>query len=897
MKISRLPARLLISFGLVLQSLSPVFALDGVKPAITQFTLDNGLKVVLAPSATAKNVAVVVQYDVGSANETPGHSGFAHLFEHLMFEGTKSIPNFDEVASSVGAQNNAFTQDDGTVFHMTAPLAALPVLLRLDADRMANLANAVTQEDLDNQREVVLNEMRQNVLDQPGGAARTQGSVAIYPKGHPYDHATIGSIADVKAAKLEDVVAFHRQFYVPSNAYLAVAGDFDVAEAKADIEQTFGLIPKFAKPAFLDAVAPPAMPGRMNFIDAVPTQIVTLTWPGVAGYGINANRLTALAAAMGVGKWSLGNKLVLENGVASSAGAYYDQKQYGGAFTIYASGAQGVSAEKLEASLNEAVAKMQKDGVPQESLDTYRTNLESNFDNVPSSPLDFAMALDGAVSLTGDAGSWRDEVGEAKSFTTSNMTKLLQSFTKDNAMIVTVTPGPRNNDYPPTLANSSGNDPTPQIAVRPEVLMPDLKAGAAAATIFPAVETIKLANGATLMSYHVDDAVNAALVLTVKGGAIHAPVGLAGLAMDVGSRGAGDLPLIDFDQKLRDKNISLGGGASAYRSSISASAPLKNFDDMLSYLALSISHPRFDAKEWMTIIDGQKAGLKAQKESANYYAGLSLGKAIYPENALEVRVLDEAGIDGLTIEKAKGLFLKRMDPNLATIYVASNMPIADIAAKLDKAFVEWADAGAGSQAFETPSKPAIKDMTLSNQVAGTTQATIIAIMPAPRSGTVESAAFDIVVNVLGGDLNSRLSKVLREEKGWSYGIGAAKSGNKGLDNTIMTIGTTVEAAHTMDSIAEIRRIVAELATKPITDAEFQTAMVSSKSRFQAAFDTAPGTAQLMGSLASSGFEMDDMKLFLSNLEKVTLEGVNRQAVLLAKSPMALSYAGDKATIK
>ena len=897
MKISCLPARLLISFGMVFQSLSPVFALDGAKPDITQFTLDNGLKVVLAPLATAKNVAVVVQYDVGSANETPGHSGFAHLFEHLMFEGTKSIPNFDEVASSVGAQNNAFTQDDGTVFHLTGPRSGLPVMLRLDADRMANLANAVTQEDLDNQREVVLNEMRQNVLDQPGGAARTQGSVAIYPKGHPYDHATIGSIADVRAAKLEDVVAFHRQYYVPSNAYLAVAGDFDVAEAKADIEQTFGLIPKFSKPAYLDAVAPPAKAGRMNFVDAVPTQIVTLTWPGVVGYGKDANRISALASAIGIGKWSLGNRLVLEDGIASSAGAYYDQKQYGGAFTIYAAGAQGVSADKLETSLNDAVAKMQKDGVPQEALDTYRTNLAASFDNVPSSPLDFAMALGGAISVTGDANTWRNEVEEAKDFTTGDMTKLLQSFTKDTAMIVTVTPGPRNNAYPPTLANSTGNEATPQIAARPEVVMPDLKADASAATVFPVVETAKLANGATLMSYHVNDAVNAALVLTIKGGAIDAPVGLAGIAMDVGSRGAGDLPLIDFDQKLRDKNISLGGGASAYSSSISASAPLKNFDDMLGFLALSISHPRFDAKEWMTIIDGQKAGLKAQKESPNYYAGLSLSKATYPENALEVRVLDEAGIEGLTIEKAKALFLKRINPKLSTIYVASNMPIVDIAAKLDKAFVEWTGAVTGGQATETPSKPTIKDVTLTNQVAGTTQATIVAMMRAPHSGTVESAAFDIVVSVLGGDLNSRLSKVLREEKGWSYGIGAGKSGNKGLDNTIMTIGTTVEAAHTMDSIAEIRRIVAELATKPITDAEFQTALVSSKSRFQAAFDTAPGTAQLMGGLASSGFDLDDMKLFLANLEKVTLEDVNRQAVLLAKSPMALSYAGDKATMK
>jgi zinc protease len=272
--------RAVVAAALLPALCASALAQESIDPNVTQYTLANGLTVILAPSRTAQSVSVVTQYNVGSANEAPGRSGFAHLFEHLMFEGTKAVPDFDKVVSGVGGDNNAFTQEDTTTYHMSGPKEALGLFLRLDADRMANLANAVSQEDLDNQRAIVLNEMRQNVLDQPGGAAHEQALAALYPAGHPYAHATIGSIADLGAAKLDDVVAFHRINYVPANAYVAVTGSFDIGKTKALIDQTFGLVPKSEKPKAIAPVLVEARARRLNFVDAVATPIVVMQWPG-----------------------------------------------------------------------------------------------------------------------------------------------------------------------------------------------------------------------------------------------------------------------------------------------------------------------------------------------------------------------------------------------------------------------------------------------------------------------------------------------------------------------------------------------------------------------------------------------------------------------------------------
>ncbi len=871
------------------------FAQQSADPNVTQYRLANGLTVVLAPSKTAQSVALVTQYDVGSANEAPGRSGFAHLFEHLMFEGTKAVPDFDKIVSGIGGENNAFTQEDTTTYYMTGPKEALPVFLRLDADRMANLANAVSQVDLDNQRQIVLNEMRQNVLDQPGGAASEQSPSSLYPAGHPYGHATIGSIADLGAAKLDDVVAFHRVNYVPSNAIVTVTGSFDIEKTRELIDQTFGLVPKIDAPKDIAPLPLTAKAQRLEFVDAVATPVVTLSWPGAAGFSKQTVINDILAAAMTVGAKSLENRLVVQQGVASSVGMNWDGRQLGGIFTVAANAAQGVSAEKLETELHAALEAMRTEGITEETLKVVRTDFDTGFDRVPSSPLGFAMQL-AHSALNGDARAWRAEADIAKTVTADEVTAALRGFADKTAQVSVIRPGARNTLYPPSIANSTGTSTAETIAARPEVTIPEIAIADAAALVFPKTETRKLASGATLVAYHIDDAAQVGIAISAKGGKVDAPVGLARLGMAVDSRGAGDLPLPELNVRFRESGISIWGSADTHYSQIVATAPVAKFDALAAQLADVVLRPRFDAKEWAAALDQTVNEVESSAKMPDYQAGRKLIMALYPAGSPEAREPDVAALKSLKSGDAKALFERLMRPDQIVFHVASNLPYDQVAAALDKAFAAWTDSGAASP-FNGYNRPAVKEMRIDTQVDGATQAAIMLALPAPDDGSKESTPFGLAVQVLGGDANSRLNKILREEKGWSYGISAQSTGEKDRNNALLFVSTTVQADHTEESIAVIRGIISGLAAKPVTDEEFQSAKRTVRAQFLSAFDSAPVMAGFAASMAAQEYGLDDLRNYLAELDTVTLAQVNAQAALIAKSPVALSVAGDKAVMK
>jgi zinc protease len=880
---------------LALMAVTPLSAQETLDPDVTQYRLDNGITVILAPSKTAQSVALVTQYGVGSANEAPGRSGFAHLFEHLMFEGTRSAPDFEKALSSAGGDSNAFTQEDATTYYMSGPKEALPNFLRLDADRMANLANSVSKEDLDNQRQVVLNEMRQNYLDRPGGAARAQTEAALYPAGHPYAHATIGSIADLDAATLDDVIAFHRTFYVPSNAYVAVTGSFDPAKARELINQTFGLLPKSETLPAVDATEPKLKPQRLNFVDAVATPEIMFRWLGARGATRESVVNKMAARSLSVGKGSFDDLLVIQQGVASGAGAYFQDRNLSGIFTLTASAAQSVSAGKLEAAMQAAFDAIKAEGVTDETLKIVRADFESGYASIPSNPVSFGITLADSAKQ-GDAKAWRRELDWSKTVTADEVNAALRSFNTNEALISTVVPGARNANYPPAIANSTGSSMPEKTTARAEIAMPEFTMAKASGVVFPTVETRALKSGAALISYKIEDNAKIGISLIVKGGDIDAPVGLSDLGMSVTNRGAGDLSLPEMDSLYRSNGISLYGGSSRHYSQIHASAPRGKLNELSAQLADIILRPRFDVAEWSALIDSKVTDLESRRKLPDYQAGRKLVDSLYPAGAREVREPDTAALKVMKSSDAKALFLGRLRPDAATFHVASNLPVEEIAAELDKAFSSWTAGGAAGP-FEAGARPSVKESRADVHVAGATQAAILAALPAPDEGSAEKDAFDLAVDILGGGLDSRLNAVLREEKGWSYGLSAYANGEKGKDNSLLYISATVQNDHAEDSIKEIRRIIAALATSPVTADEFEAVRRQTRARYLGFFEDAPGTAMIASYLAEAGFSIADMKTKLDALDAITLEDVNRQAAIIARSPMALAVAGDKDKMK
>jgi zinc protease len=868
---------------------------ESIDPNVTEYKLTNGLTVILAPSKTAQSVALVTQYRVGSANEAPGRSGFAHLFEHLMFEGTKAAPDFDKLVSAVGGQNNAFTQKDTTTYFMTGPKEALPLFLRLDADRMANLANAVTQVDLDNQRAIVLNEMRQNVLDQPGGAAREQTETALYPPAHPYAHSPIGSIADLGAAKLEDVISFHRVNYVPANANVIVTGSFDVAQAKAWIEQTFALVPNTPKRELQKAIDVPANPFRLNFVDEVPTPVVTLQWPGPRGFSKQTVTNSLAAGAMSVGKNAIDNRLIVEQGVASSVGAYWSGGEQGGSFKVVATAAQGVSAEKLEAALRATLAIIRKEGFTEDTLKIVRKDIETGYASVPSNPVGFGIALSESA-FNGDARTWRGEVEIANAINATDVSNALRTFKDADAQVSIITPGARNSNYPPVIANSTGISNAEQTIARADILIPEIALDKAAALIIPPSETRKLASGASLVLYKIEDSAKVGVSLTISGGTLDAPVGLADLAMATNSRGVGDLSLPAIDERYRASGVSINGGAGRHFSQVRGSAPSQNFELLVEEFAQAILQPRFDGKEWAAAIDQTVTAVEGARKSPGFFAMQKLRATLYPKGAPELIEPEIPALKLLKSEDAKALFAARMRPDTAVFHVASTLPIDKVAAAIDRAFASWT-ALPNTTPLKGYSIPKVTEGRFDSQVDGATQTTIVAALPAPDEGTPEAIAYGLAAQVLGGDSGSRLNTILREEKGWSYGIGASVNGERNRNNSLLLISTTVQADHTEDSVKEIRTILKDLATKPITSEELDTAKRITKAQFLDAFNSAPAMAGFASALYSQGYDLKDLTTYLDKVENVDLNQVNAAAKQIATSPMALSIAGDKALMK
>lgn len=344
---------------------APPASAEAAAPEIphTTFTLDNGLVVIIHEDHRVPLVAVNLDYRVGSADEPPGRTGFAHLFEHLMFMGTAKVGRgeFDQVMEAEGAWNNAWTSNDRTDYYEVGPSHALPLLLWLEADRMHALGRAIDQEKLDLQRDVVRNERRQTTENTPYGIAWLTLPGMIYPEGHPYHHPVIGSHEDLQAASVEDVQDFFARWYVPRNASLVVAGDVDPAEVERLVRRLFGAIPAGAPPREAEAKpekpAPPAV-ARATVTDRVDQPRVIFTWRSPAHYHEGDAALDLLATALADGKSSrLYQSLVYGSDVAQDVVAAQLSGKLGSEFVVWATGRGEQTSAELQAALERALAE------------------------------------------------------------------------------------------------------------------------------------------------------------------------------------------------------------------------------------------------------------------------------------------------------------------------------------------------------------------------------------------------------------------------------------------------------------------------------------------------------------------------------------------------------------
>ena len=349
----------------------------------TQFTLANGLNVIVHQDRSLPVASVNLWYHVGSKNEVPGRTGFAHLFEHVMFEGSGHVQegDFDNLLESAGGVNNGSTSTDRTNYWENVPSNALELALWLEADRMGFLLETMTQEKLDLQRDVVKNERRQSVDNQPYGRAYESVYETLYPSGHPYHWPVIGSMDDLSAATLDDVKGFFRTYYAPNNASLAIAGDVEVREVRRLVEKYFGDFP--AGPPIPPVVAPDptlAVDRPLVLEDAVQLPRLYVAWHAPKVFTQEDADLDVLASVLTDGKSSrLYKRLVYDEQIAQDVSAFQEGMELGGTFWVVATAKPDVGLDRLAAVIREELARVAADGVRPEELARALNGIETDF--------------------------------------------------------------------------------------------------------------------------------------------------------------------------------------------------------------------------------------------------------------------------------------------------------------------------------------------------------------------------------------------------------------------------------------------------------------------------------------------------------------------------------------
>jgi zinc protease len=375
---------LLVLTALLLQQPAASAPATRLDVPYTQFTLPNGLHVILHEDHTVPLVTVNVWYHVGSARETPGRTGFAHLFEHLMFMGSKNAKygDFDRLLEAAGGTNNASTVEDRTNYYIDLPSNALDLALFLESDRMAYLIDAMSPQTVDAQRDVVKNERRESYENAPYGMASIEIAELLYPAGHPYHWPTIGNMADLSAASYEDVVAFFRMYYQPGNASLVVAGDIDPAKARASIERWFSDVKPGAKPVGpIDYPHPNLTETKKKTIqDRVQLPRLYLTWPTPAQLAPGDAELDVLSLLLAGGKNSrLYKRLVYDLQIAQDVAAFQASKALNSEYQIVVTARPDASIDRIRAIVDEEIRRLQQTPADEREFRRAINQIESSF--------------------------------------------------------------------------------------------------------------------------------------------------------------------------------------------------------------------------------------------------------------------------------------------------------------------------------------------------------------------------------------------------------------------------------------------------------------------------------------------------------------------------------------
>ncbi len=918
---------LALALGLAFAGLSPLHVpaaqAQAAQPAradiaFEQFTLPNGLRVIVHTDRKAPIVSVNLWYHVGSKNELPGRTGFAHLFEHLMFQGSENYKGeFFEPFELVGTTDqNGTTNSDRTNYFQNVPTTALDMALWMESDRMGHFLGSVTQELLDEQRGVVQNEKRQGE-NNPYGQFFERLLKASYPKGHPYSWSTIGSMSDLNAASLDDVKRFFKTWYGPNNAVLVLAGDIDLATAKEKAARFFGDIP--AGPTMQQPKVDPAprtASTRETMTDKVPQARVYRAW-NTAEYGqADVERLQLLSQVLGGSRSSrLDKRLVFQDKLADSVSTAAWSSLLGGLFFIQVDVKQGVDVATVEKALDEELARLLAEGPTATELEQARTVFKAGFVRGIERIGGFggkADALAECAVFDGDPGCFRESLDVIETATAADVTAAGKKWLSRGDHTIVISPGERvatveeESKTHPDMAPVPAADPK-YTTVETGV---DRSKGVPQTTQFPALsfpelQRATLGNGikVILAERHVIPVVTMSLEL--PGGYVAdvgRKLGTASFTLGMLDEGSGKLDALSFADRAEGLGANLGAGAALDGGNAFLSALKENLDPSVALFAQMLTQPTFDAKEIERVRASWISGIKQEKARPNSAAQRLLPPLIYGEGHPYAIPFSgtgsEASIASLTRDDLVAFHKAWVRPEGATLIVTGDTTLAEILPVLEKHLGAWKGEGAAPTpvavpAVALPSKPRV---FLVDQ-PGAIQANVFVGQAVPSTMDAQATEFEIANAVLGGEFSSRLNMNLREDKQWAYGSYSFVQGAKGQRPWLAFAAVQIDK--TAESIAELQREIAAYAngTEAATAAEVAKIQATEIRSLPGSYETATSVMGAIGGIVRFERPDDYVVQRRAKIEALTPAAVQAAASTLKPESLTWVVVGDLSKIE
>jgi len=837
----------------------------------TKFVLANGLTVLVHEDHKAPIVAVNTWYHVGSKNEKQGKTGFAHLFEHLMFSGSDDFNHtYINAMEKIGATNlNGTTNNDRTNYFENVPTSMLDYVLFAESDRMGHLLGVLDQKKLDLQRGVVQNEKRQGE-NQPYGVTEQLLTENTYPVGHPYSWTVIGSMTDLDAASLSDVQEWFKTYYGPNNVTVVIAGDITPEVAREKVEKYYGEIPPGPPIAKQEVwIAKRSGTHRGWVQDRVPQARLYRVW-NVPEFGSPEEaQLDLVEQVLGRGKTSrLYKRLVYKDQIATSATATNDTNEIGGQFDLTLTANPNGDLSKVETAADEELQNFLKNGPTAAELQLAKTQILGSYARIVERIGGFGGKSDliaKCQSFKGNPDCWKDYLKWVKAATPASVKKAANDWLSDGDYVLEVHP------YPTTFKTDAKLDRSKEPAPGDPV---SLK--------LPSLQKATLSNGlkVVLAERHSAPVVNFTLMVDSGYSADPADAtGTVSFEQRMLEEGTPTRDSLKIGEELESLSANFNAGAGLDYSVVSLNTLKSTMDPSLEIYADLILHPAFPEKEFLRLQKERIAGIQREKVAPQAMALRVVPTLLYgaghPYAVPFTGTGTEASVSKMTREDLVKFHETWFKPNNATLLVVGDTSLTELKPKLEKLLASWKPGDVPQRTVPHVAEPA-KDVVYLIDRPGSGQSVIFGAQLAPPQNDPDALALQLVNDIFGGKFSSRINMNLREDKHWSYGVRSVLPAAKGQRPYISI--SAVQTDKTKESMVElVKEYNNVVGSKPITEEELRDEQTNATLALPGSFETVQQLSGAYSNILQYGLPEDYYNTFTQKALALTPDSANEIA--------------------